>query len=56
MKVTQLPTVSPVALTDVERAVAVIVLAFSTDAMARWIYPDPRQYLAIFPGAPRAEG
>lgn len=30
---------------DVDRAVGVIVLAFSGDPAARWVYPDPQQYL-----------
>jgi len=34
---------------DQEQAVAVIMLAFATDPMARWIYPDPHQYLRHFP-------
>lgn len=41
---------------DVERAVAVIVLAFGTDPVARWAYPDPGQYLALFPALVRAFG
>src|SRR5262249_34737877 len=48
--------VAPVAPADVERAVAVIVLAFSTDPVARWTYPDPRQYLTLFPAFVRAFG
>jgi ribosomal protein S18 acetylase RimI-like enzyme len=48
--------VNTVAPADVERAVAVIVLAFSTDPAARWTYPDPRQYLAQFPALVRAFG
>ncbi len=31
------------------RAVDAIVLAFSADPVARWIYPDPNQYLSHFP-------
>jgi ribosomal protein S18 acetylase RimI-like enzyme len=42
--------------TDVERAVAVIVLAFSSDPVARWTYPDPHDYLTHFPGGVRAFG
>ena len=41
---------------DVERAVGVIVLAFSADPAARWTYPDPHQYLTHFPAAVRAFG
>jgi ribosomal protein S18 acetylase RimI-like enzyme len=32
-----------------EQAIAVISLAFATDPMSRWIYPDPHQYLSYFP-------
>ena len=33
-----------------------IVLAFSTDPMARWSWPDPRQYLSVMPQFIRAFG
>jgi ribosomal protein S18 acetylase RimI-like enzyme len=39
-----------------ERAVAVIVLAFAADPVARWVYPDPHQYLSHFPEVVRAFG
>jgi hypothetical protein len=48
--------VDTVAPADVERAVAVIVLAFSADPVARWASPDPRQYLTWFPPLVRAFG
>ena len=32
-----------------EQAIAVIMLAFATDPLTRWIYPDPHQYLRYFP-------
>jgi ribosomal protein S18 acetylase RimI-like enzyme len=51
------PVVTTVPAADVERAVAVIVLAFSTDPVARWGYrDDPQQYLAHFPDFVRAFG
>jgi ribosomal protein S18 acetylase RimI-like enzyme len=34
----------------------VLVLAFSTDPAARWIYPDPHQYLSNFPSFVQAFG
>jgi hypothetical protein len=34
----------------------VLVLAFSTDPAARWMYPDPHQYLSNFPSFVRAFG
>jgi len=39
-----------------ERAVATIMLAFSTDPMARWSLSDPAVYLAQFPAVVRAFG
>ncbi len=36
--------------------VAVITLAFSTDPMARWTFPDPGTYLKIWPEIVRAFG
>ena len=56
MKMSQALAVDTVAAADVERAVAVIALAFSADPAARWTYPDPRQYLAQFPALVRAFG
>jgi GNAT superfamily N-acetyltransferase len=41
---------------DAERAIATVVLAFSTDPVARWSYPDPDQYLTHFPAIVRAFG
>nr|VFK38365.1 MAG: Acetyltransferase (GNAT) domain-containing protein [Candidatus Kentron sp. SD]VFK43533.1 MAG: Acetyltransferase (GNAT) domain-containing protein [Candidatus Kentron sp. SD]VFK79587.1 MAG: Acetyltransferase (GNAT) domain-containing protein [Candidatus Kentron sp. SD] len=35
--------------TDVPRAIAVMVLAFSADPLIRWIYPEPHAYLTCFP-------
>lgn len=32
-----------------EAATSVVTLAFSTDPVARWMYPDPDQYLENFP-------
>lgn len=32
-----------------DAAISVITLAFSTDPVARWTYPDPDQYLEYFP-------
>ena len=33
-----------------------IVLAFAADPVARWIYPEPRQYLASMPSFARVFG
>ena len=37
-----------------EQAIATVVLAFSTDPIARWFYPDPHQYLLHLPSFVRA--
>jgi GNAT superfamily N-acetyltransferase len=37
-----------------QAVIDVITLAFSTDPMARWAYPDPQTYLAVFPAMIRA--
>jgi len=50
------PTVTAIAPGEAERAIAVIVLAFSTDPAARWTYPDPDRFLAHFPAVVRAFG
>src|ERR1700747_1651623 len=42
--------------TDEAAALGVITLAFSTDPVARWVYPDPREYLAHFPRITMAVG
>ena len=39
-----------------DNAVAVVVLAFACDPVARWAYPDPHDYLAHFPTFVRAFG
>ena len=50
------PIASTVGPADVEPAVAALVLAFSADPVTRWTYPDPGQYLAMFPTLVRAFG
>ena len=35
--------------TEVDHAIATLVLAFSTDPVARWMYDDPHQYLQHTP-------
>jgi ribosomal protein S18 acetylase RimI-like enzyme len=39
-----------------QTVVAVITLAFGTDPMARWTFPDPATYLTIWPQIVRAFG
>ncbi|HSE98163.1 MAG TPA: N-acetyltransferase [Blastocatellia bacterium] len=53
MTATSIKTAAP---TDEERAISVIVLAFSSDPVARWTYPDPHDYLRYFPEVVRAFG
>ena len=42
--------------TDVDRAIATLVLAFDADPVARWIYDDPDHYLRHIPRLFRALG
>src|SRR5687768_9693169 len=46
------------AVTEQEQqaVIDVITLAFSTDPMARWTYPNPATYLAIMPETIKAFG
>lgn len=39
-----------------QAVIDVITLAFSTDPMARWAFPSPQTYLAIWPQAVKAFG
>jgi ribosomal protein S18 acetylase RimI-like enzyme len=41
---------------EIESAVATIMLAFSADPIARWVYPDPGDYARYFPAFIRAFG
>jgi ribosomal protein S18 acetylase RimI-like enzyme len=50
---TTAPILTPAAL-DEDRAIAVLVLAFSSDPACRWTWPDPRQYIESFPTFVRA--
>lgn len=43
-------------ISEVDRAIAKLVLAFSTDPIARWMYNDPQQYLLYIPRLFRALG
>jgi len=46
--------IETVALSNTDQAVGTMVLAFSADPAARWLYPDPHQYLLNFPSFVRA--
>ncbi len=50
------PLVRAATASDESRAVDVIVLAFSSDPVVRWFYPDAHQYLTNFPAFVRAFG
>jgi GNAT superfamily N-acetyltransferase len=50
------PVIASVGPADIERAISVLVLAFSADPVARWTYPDPDQYLVSFRALVRAFG
>lgn len=41
---------------DEDHIIAVVVLAFSADPVARWTYPDPHEYLRYFPDIVKAFG
>lgn len=50
------PHVRTAAPPDVDRCIATMVLAFSNDPVARWVFADPQVYLDIFPRFVRAFG
>jgi GNAT superfamily N-acetyltransferase len=56
LKVVPGPAEVSITPVDVERALAVILLAFTADPVVRWKYPDPAQFLALFPKFVRAFG
>jgi len=43
-------------VSDQDQTIAVIVMAFSTDPVARWSYTDSHLYLSVFPKVVRAFG
>ncbi len=48
--------VRPATGREQQAVIDIITLAFSTDPMARWAYPDPAIYLAVMPDTVRAFG
>lgn len=50
------PLIKTASFRDVEPVINTMVLAFNADPVARWLYPDPRQYLQIFPNFVKAFG
>lgn len=51
-----IPIIKIATTSDEAPAIAVVVLAFSTDPTARWTWPDPQQYLMHFPDFVNALG
>jgi hypothetical protein len=51
-----MPQVKTAAIADQDRAIAAVVLGFSTDPVARWSYPKPHDYLTFFPRVASALG
>jgi ribosomal protein S18 acetylase RimI-like enzyme len=56
MKAVPTSIVGTLAPADIYRATAVLVLAFTHDPIVRWQYPEPAQYLRLFPDFVRAFG
>jgi ribosomal protein S18 acetylase RimI-like enzyme len=48
------PTIKKVTPSNADQAIGTLVLAFSADHAARWVYPDPHQYLMNIPSFIRA--
>ena len=42
------PSIRSATASEKQRAVSTIVTAFSADPIARWVFPDPHQYLTYF--------
>jgi ribosomal protein S18 acetylase RimI-like enzyme len=42
------PSIRSAGPSDQERAVSTVVVAFDSDPIARWVFPDPHQYLSYF--------
>jgi ribosomal protein S18 acetylase RimI-like enzyme len=51
-----LPSILPATPESQELAIAPIVLAFASDPVARWVYPNAHQYRTFFPRFVRAFG
>lgn len=50
------PEIRVVDRAEVPRAVSVQVMAFSSDPIMRWLWPEPHEYLSHFPGLVRGFG
>jgi ribosomal protein S18 acetylase RimI-like enzyme len=49
-------TIKSATISDETAAIDVVTLAFSADPVARWLYPNPHQYLTHMPSFIRAYG
>ena len=49
-----IPTIKSATAADEAAVIDVVTLAFSTDPLLRWVYPDPHQYLTYAPEVARA--
>ena len=56
MAPTSPPEIVVATTSDSERVVALLGLAFSSDPILRWLYPDPLQFDAFFPELTMALG
>src|SRR5262245_13841088 len=50
------PTVQMAQQDDTQRVLDTLTLAFAADPAARWMYPEPQQYLQFFPAFAHAFG
>jgi ribosomal protein S18 acetylase RimI-like enzyme len=48
------PSITAISASEEEFAIGAVVLAFSADPAARWLYPDSQQYLTNFPSFVKA--
>jgi GNAT superfamily N-acetyltransferase len=51
-----IPTIKSATASDEAAVIAGVTLAFSTDPVVRWIYPNPQQYLTAMPLLIKAVG
>lgn len=50
------PTIKSATASDEAAVIAAVTLAFSTDPVRRWLYPNPQQYLMAMPLLVKAVG
>lgn len=55
-RATAAPIAKTIASSQAERAIGAIVLAFTSDPVARWTWSDPQQFLLTFPRFAQAFG